>query len=314
MSKKVKSKCENFSLKDDSANSYSSNITKNCLYCWSAVKPSEDFLSCSFCSQLLHSSCHGLSPKDYKVFKEANYQFFCHFCDPIVRTLLIHEKKFMVIMEDLKDLHQKYDKLAENHMALKQVMAQVIDRFEDHQDSVKDQLTKHTNEVNDLKKSISDSMVSQNNLTKIKSVVQDLCNSEVRSTHLICFGLPECSENSTDLTTIKFITQHLDLDPTSVLNCSRLGGQASDHVRPLQIQFTSRSAAINFLKRPKVKITSENSFEKIWFCKDLSLAECVTDFQLRSELFEKRKLDLEAQFIIFYGKIIRKAERTPLQF
>ena len=171
----------------------------------------------------------------------------------------------------------------------------------------------------DDKLSTWSSVVAQNCEKKVtqkemKKVVKLAMNEQDRQRNVIMFNVPERDiqdkneHHDGELAFIKIMQQARLSEQDGQYNCKRLGAPESSRIRPLWIQFSSRSTAFEVLVKSK-NLKDSDQYSNIFIVPDRTLQERVEHKKLVEQLKVKRAEYPDKRFYI-WNKSIRSSNMT----
>ena len=142
----------------------------------------------------------------------------------------------------------------------------------------------------------------------------------LRKSNLICFKVEEQDNTNaierlkSDLEAIQtVIKDKLEIDPPTILKCTRLGKYDKDKTRPIKVFMGSEEDRHIILSRlATMRRTKHPKLEEVFLVPDLPEEDRQCRKELRTEL-SRRKAAGEEDLIIQRGRIVQKTSRGPTE-
>ena len=253
----------------------------------SVNKAKDKAIECDICLEWVCLKCSGLPEQMYKLSQDhdSNLDFICKHCKaelPHIREIMVLKQKQLELISDLKTESEVNKNFREGQRTTNEDLEQRLRKIEqvmqekqlDNEEypplSLMNIEKEKLNKIYLKQKRIDEDMQLQ------KSEKEEEKRREVRENNLIVYGIPEESEDATEVMKADFLAvkevykDRVDLQSQHITQIIRLGQKKEQQIRPIRITFSSEEKRTDILRKNRNLMIHHSSFEECaaTFCND----------------------------------------------
>ena len=311
----------------------------------SVNKAKDKAIECDICLEWVCLKCSELPEQMYKLSQDhnSNLDFICKPCKaelPHIREIMVLKQKQLKLITDLETEREVNKKFREDQTTTNEDLNQRLRKIEQViQEKQLDNkeyppLSIMTAEQEKLNKIFNKQNRIDQDVQLQKSEKEEEKRREVRENNLIVYGIPEESEDVTELMKEDFLAvkevyrDREDLMSQHITQITRLGQKKEEQIRPIRLTFSSEEKRTEVLRKNKNLKIYHTNFEECaaTFCNDpdkrhkhIYISPDKTKLQREKEkklreTLKQRRTAGEENLIIRNEKIIQKPQATQARW